>query len=43
MNLEELEKIKKEIKDYKVEVIILLWLIVIEEINKRMEKKENEK
>ncbi len=42
MNLEELERIKKEIKDYEIEVIISLWNITLKEINRRMEKKKNE-
>lgn len=39
MEAEDLEKIKKDIKNYKPEIIILLYLIVLEEIKRRMEKK----
>lgn len=39
MNEEELEKIKKEIKDYKPEIVISLWDISLGEIKRRMEKK----
>ncbi len=41
MNLEELERIKKEIKDYKIEIVISLWDIALEEINRRIQKEEN--
>jgi len=38
MNEEELEKIKNEIKDYPIEVVISLWDIALEEIERRMKK-----
>jgi len=40
MKEEELEKIKNEIKDYPIEVVISLWDISLQEIKKRMEKKD---
>ncbi len=42
MDLEDLEKIKKEIKDYKIEILISLWALTNEEINRRIQKEENE-
>ena len=41
MKEEELEKIKKEIKDYPIEVLISLWALVNEELKRRMEKKND--
>lgn len=40
MNEEELEKIKDEIKDYPIEVVISLWDIALGEIKRRMKKKD---
>ena len=42
MDFEELEQIKKEIKNYKAEIIILIHFIITEEIKRRMEKKKND-
>ena len=40
MKEEELEKIKQEIKNYPIEVLISLWALVNEEIERRMKKKK---
>lgn len=38
MDVEELEKIKKEVKDYEPEVLLLLAFIVNEEVERRLKK-----
>lgn len=40
---EELRKIKEELKNKGVDYILLLWAIVVEEIERRMKLKKNEK
>ena len=41
MKEEELEKIKNDIKDYKIEILISLWALTNEELKRRMEKKND--
>ena len=40
MDLQEVEKIGLEIKEYPIDIIIGLWFVINEEIKRRMEKKE---
>lgn len=40
MEIGDLEKIKKEINNYKIEIVIGLWAIINEEINRRIQDKK---
>lgn len=39
MNEQDLEKMKNEIKDYPIEIVISIWDLSLQEIERRIKKK----